>query len=80
MAAIPLSDLSRAIAYNSVPWAKQAMTIKRASFPKGVTPPHLAAYTDKFKEAVSACKAGIKKGQGAATVRGFNACISAKLR
>ena len=80
MAAIPLSDIGRAIATTPVPWAKKSLVIKRASYPKGVTPAHLRAYTEKFKGAVSKCKSEIVRGQGAATVQGFNACISAELK
>lgn len=79
MAGIPLKDVARAIATSPVPWAKKVLVIKRASFPKGAIPPHLVSYTEKFKSAVAACRGSIKKGQGAATVQGFNACVSAKL-
>lgn len=80
MAGIPLSDIGRAIATTPVPWAKKTLVIKRASFPKGAIPPHLRTYTEKFKSAVSTCRPEIKKGLGAATVQGFNACISAQLK
>ena len=79
MAGIPLQDVNRAIATSPVPWAKKTLVIKRASFPKGAIPPHLRSYTERFKEAVRHCAPQIKKGQGAATVQGFNACISAQL-
>jgi len=80
MAGMPLSDIGRAIATTPVPWAKKTLVIKRASFPKGAIPPHLRSYTERFKEAVSKCRPEIKPGQGAATVQGFNACISAYLK
>ena len=80
MAAIPLSEAGRAVLTTPVPWAKKTVVMKRASYPKGVTPPHLASYTEKFKSAVAECKSKIVRGQGAATVQGFNACISAVLK
>jgi len=80
MAGIPLSDINRAIGTTPVPWAKKSIVLKRASFPKGAIPPHLVPYTERFKSAVAECKGKIKKGQGAATVQGFNACISAALK
>jgi len=79
MAGIPLAKLAGAIATSPVPWAKKTIVIKSASFPKGAIPPHLTSYVERFKAAVSHCKPAIKRGQGAATVQGFNACISAQL-
>ena len=70
------------IVYKSVPWARRGkalLSIKMASFPKGAVPAHLVSYVDRFKSAVANCRAKIVKGRGAATVQGFNACLSAAL-
>jgi len=70
------------IVYKSVPWAKRGkalLSIKMASFPKGAVPPHLIPYVDRFISAVGQCRPKIVKGRGAATVQGFNACLSAQL-
>jgi len=70
------------VIYKSVPWAKRGkvlMSIKRESFPKGAVPPHLHPYIERFKAAVGECRGKIVKGRGAATVQGFNSCISARL-
>jgi hypothetical protein len=71
------------IVYKSVPWAKRGkalLSIKTQSFPKGAVPPHLVPYVERFKSAVAECRGKIVKGRGSATVQGFNACLSARLR
>lgn len=80
MAAIAIQDVGRAVFVTPPSWSKKAVILKKASFPKGVTPAHLQSYVENFKKAVAGCKPNIKKGQGAATVQGFNACISAQLK
>lgn len=77
MAGIPLKDINRAIVVKGP--RKSAYYFKRASFPKGATPPHLTGYVDKFKKAVPECKAVMAGLKGNEKVEAFNACLSAKL-
>lgn len=78
MAAIPLKDINRAIVVKGP--RKSAYYFKRASFPKGATPPHLTGYVDKFKEAAKDCKGVMAGMKGNEAVEAFNACIGAKLK
>lgn len=80
MAAIPLSDAGRAVITKPPPWGKGYFIIKRASYPKGVTPTHLEGYVEKFTKAANECKKTLQKGMGKDTVMAFNECVGAKLR
>lgn len=65
MAAFAVSGVPGVIAYLRPSHARPEaplLMIKRPSFPKGVTPPHLKAFAGQAKAAPAACKG--KKGQG----------------
>lgn len=59
---------------------KSAYYFKRASFPKGATPPHLKGYTEKFKDAVKGCSGVMAGLHGNEKVEALNACVAAKLK
>ena len=82
MGSFPLSDIGRVSAHpaKGISWSKSAIIIKRLPFPKGAIPPHLRSYAEAFAKAAKECATRIKKGQGAATVQAFNACIAAQLK
>lgn len=77
MASIPLKDINRAVVVKGP--RKSAYYFKRASFPKGATPPHLRGYTEKFSKAASECKGAMAGLKGNEKVEAFNSCIAAKL-
>jgi len=79
VAGIPLNELNNAIAYKSVPWAKDQISIKRASFPKGKVPEHLRGYTDDLARAARACARETEGLRGSDRVRAMNACVSNRL-
>jgi len=65
MAAFSVSGVPGVIAYLRPSHARPEaplLMIKRPSYPKGVTPPHLKAFAGQAKAAPVACKG--KKGQG----------------
>lgn len=79
MAGIPLNEMGNAIAYKSVPWANSQISIKRQSFPKGETPPHLRPFTDDLAQAARQCATQTEGLRGADRVRAMNGCVSQQL-
>lgn len=81
MASFPLSEIGNVVAHpaKGVTWSKGAIIVKRLAFPKGAIPPHLAGYTERFKEAGRACAAATVGARGAARVHAINSCVAAKL-
>jgi hypothetical protein len=77
MAAIPLSEMNRAIVKKN-PW-KGGVYIARQSYPKGATPAHLKAYTERFTAAARECKSAVSGAKGRDKVEALRACIGAKL-
>lgn len=77
MAQIPISDIGRGVMVKSP--RRGSPYLKRASYAKGVAPPHLAAYRDKFTEAAHACKGRASGLTGNAAVRAINSCIQEHL-
>lgn len=79
MAGVPLTELGRGVAVRSAPWSKSPITIKRSSFAKGTTPPHLRGYTERFAATARACASEARGLSGEARVRKMNSCISSRM-
>ncbi len=77
MVGIPLSELKKKelIAHPSVEWSKKLLTIKRQSFPKGATPPHLIGYIFKKDGIPRECADRTNGLSGEARVRAMNSCV-----
>jgi len=76
VAGIALTEAGNAIIYQSVPWSKNIVSLKTASFPKGAVPRHLLPYLFKPGGDPATCARETVGMAGAARVRGMNACIS----
>ena len=78
MAGVSVREAGEAILYQSVPWAKAPISMKKASFPKGSVPKHLAPYLFKKGGIPAICAEETKNLSGASRIRAMNACVSAK--
>jgi len=78
MAGISLVEAGKGIIYQSVPWAHNITSLKRASFPKGSVPDHLVPYLFKKGGIPATCASETANLSGASRVRAMNACVSAK--
>lgn len=76
MAGIRLSELGEAIAYQSVPWADNPISIKKESFPKGKVPDHLSQYLFEDGGVPDECANETEGLSGATRVTAMNACVS----
>lgn len=76
MAGISLTQAGNAILYSSVPWAKDIVSLKTQSFPKGKVPDHLRRYLFQKGGDPAACARETADKAGAERVRAMNSCIS----
>ena len=78
MAAIPLTDVGKAI-FVTRP-RRGGVYLKRQSYPKGYSPPHLERFRENFTRAAKDCKTVMSGLRGNEKVNAFNTCIKGKLK